>query len=243
MVRCLRLVGAAVVLVSACSHQQQSGGATPPGRVGDCYAVVSGPPINCNQRHVAQTVFVSHQPLTDKASAVTQCREAQARFLGQDFNTRLDLQLWVARNKSWYRCDLLLRNSTGGSTGYQAFTGSLRGVLRNGVAVDLQACLGTPYDPDADQPYVSCEQPHISQELFIAPAIGTLDEPFPADVADRAVTACHATASAAGLLTGGRTVTAYYPKNAAAWASGEHTADCWVTATAGTLPGAQRLPR
>lgn len=237
------VLAVAICLVTGCSHQQPRTVAAPAARVGDCYVDVSTGPVSCNDRHVAQTVFVAKSPPKDEAAAIIPCREAQAHFLGQDFNTRLDLQLWVAHDRSWYRCDVLLRNSTSRSTSYQVLTGSLKGVLRKGVSIDLQACLGTPYDPAVDQPYVSCQRPHVAQELFVAPAIGTLDEKFPADVADRAVGACNATAAAAGLLTPGRKVTAFYPKDAQAWASGERTADCWVTATAGTLPGAERLPR
>jgi Septum formation len=233
----------ALLLVSACSHQQQAAESTPTPRVGDCYVKVSGPPVNCATRHIAQTVFVNMQPVKNEARAMVPCREAQARFLGQDFNTRLDLQLWVASDKSWYRCDVLLRNSTRGFTDYQALTGSLQGVLRKGVGIDLQVCLGTPYDPSVDQPYVSCGQPHVAQEMSAAPAIGTLAEKFPADIANRAVSVCYATASSAGLLGRGRSVTAYYPRNAAAWASGERTADCWVTATSGTLPPVTPNPR
>lgn len=238
--RCL--AAALLCLVTGCSHAELGGG-TPTARAGECYADVSAAPVNCNLRHVAQTVYVSKQPPRDESSALIPCREKQAHFLGQDFNTRLALRLWVARDKSWYRCDVLLRNSTSGSADYQVLTGSLKGVLRKGVSIDLQACLGSAYDPATDQPYVSCQQPHVAQELFVAPAIGTLDEKFPADVADRAVSACNATAAASGLLTGGRTVTAFYPKDAGAWASGKRTADCWITATSGTLPGAKPLPR
>lgn len=242
MVRWWCLVVAALCLATGCSRAA-SGGSTPTAHAGDCYADVSAKPVSCNGRHVAQTVYVSKDPPRDEASAMIPCREAQAHFLGQDFNTRLALQLWVARDKSWYRCDVLLRNATSGSADYQVLTGSLKGVLRKGVSIDLQACLGVSYDPATAQPYVSCQQAHVAQELFVAPAIGTLDETFPADVADRAASACNATAAAAGLLTGGRTVTAFYPKDADAWASGERTADCWVTATSGTLPGATPLPR
>jgi hypothetical protein len=242
MIRCPALV-TVLLLASACSHQQQSAGGTLDPEIGDCYARASDSPINCNERHVAQTVFVSNGAVSNEARAMVPCPQAQAHFLGQDFNTRLDLQLWVARDKSWYRCDVLLRNSTRGTAGYQVLTGSLRGVLRHSVAVDLQACLGTPYDSSADEPYVSCGLPHVSQELLVAPAIGTLAEEFPADIADRAASACNATASAAGMLTHGRSVTAYYPKNAAAWARGERTADCWVTATSGTLPAVTSEPQ
>lgn len=243
MIRSWCLVAAAVCAVAGCTAEKSTGG-RPSARVGDCYVSVSAPPVTCAERHVAETVYVgkSAPPKKDEASAMIPCRKAQADFLGQDFNTRLDLQLWVARDRSWYRCDVLLRNSTRGSTGYQVLTGSLKGVLRKGVAIDLQACLGSPYDPATDQPYVSCERPHVAQELFVAPAIGTLEEKFPADVAKRATSACNATTSAAGILVGGRKVTAFYPKGSAAWASGERTADCWVTATSGTLPGARPLP-
>jgi Septum formation len=226
---------AAVCLVTGCSHPETRARIQIP-EVGSCYADVSARPVSCDVQHIAQTVYVSRRtPPPDRA--LVPCRRAQADFLGQDFNTRLDMQLWVAADRSWYRCDVVLRDSTHGVGSYQRLTGSLEGVLRKDVPADLQACLAAPYDPAADQPYVSCALPHLAQELFVAPAIGTLDEPFPADVADRATSACNATAAAAGLGTGNRTVTAFYPKNAAAWASGERTADCWVTAKSGTLPG------
>jgi hypothetical protein len=63
-----------------------------------------------------------------------------------------------------------------------------------------------------------------------------MDEKYPVDIASRAARACNAAASAASLSGDGRTVEAYYPKNADAWASGERTADCWVTAQKGVLP-------
>lgn len=234
----------ALSLVAACSHSapaQRAAGAL--GNVGDCYAAASSGPVGCDRRHTAQTVYVGKSVANDEAAALVPCREAQAHFLGQDFNTRLTLRLWVASDRSWYRCDVLLRNSTLSTTGYQVLTGSLKGVLRRGVSIDLQACLGTPYDPGTDQPYVSCRRPHVAQELVVAPAIATLNEALPPDVAARAASACNATASASGLVDANRSVTAYYPKNAAAWASGERAADCWVMATSGTLPAARPLPR
>ncbi|MBA3991007.1 MAG: hypothetical protein H0X54_08215 [Propionibacteriales bacterium] len=85
------------------------------------------------------------------------CRRAQKKFLGQDFHTRLDVRLWVAQDESTYRCDVWLRRSTQAKAGYEALTGSLEGVLRKGAAVDLQACLGSPFDPTADQVYVPCD--------------------------------------------------------------------------------------
>lgn len=205
--------------------------------VGDCYEDVSAAPVHCNSPHIAQTVYVSENPPGgDQAVALLPCREAQAKFLGQDFNTRLAVELWVASDASWYRCDVLLRNSTGATQGYQSLTGSLKGVLRHGTSIDLQACLNAAYDPALDQTYVSCREPHVSRELAVAPAIGTLDEPLPGDVAQRAVSACNATATAEGQSLPDRIVTAFYPETADAWASGERTADCWVTATDGTLP-------
>ena len=82
-------------------------------------------------------------------------------------------------------------------------TDSLKGVLSEGVSVELQACLDEEYDARIDQTYVPCDQPHVSQELFVAPAIGTRDEAFPGDVSQRATQACNATASAAGEITQG----------------------------------------
>ncbi|MBA2560376.1 MAG: septum formation family protein [Propionibacteriales bacterium] len=239
---CLAL--AALSLVTACSHFQPAQRAPHAlGKVGDCYAAASTGPVDCNRRHTAQTVYVGRSVAPEEAAALVPCREAQAHFLGQDFNTRLTLRLWVAGDRSWYRCDVLLRNSTLSTRGYQVLTGSLQGVLRRGVSIALQACLGKPYDPGTDQTYVSCQGSHVAQELVVAPAIGTLAEAFPSDIAERAASACNATASAAGRVGGNRKVTAYYPKNAASWASGERTADCWVTATNGTLPAARPLPR
>lgn len=236
MTRWWCLLAAVCCLAIGCSHPEARPRIQIP-QVGSCYADVSAGPVSCNVPHIAQTVFVSRRTPADDRSALVPCRRAQAAFLGQDFNTRLDLQLWVASDRSWYRCDVVLRDSTRASRDYQRLTGSLRGLLHKDVPVGLQACLAASYDPGTDQPYVSCALPHLAQELFIAPAIGTLDEPFPADVAERATGACDATAAAAGLRAGDHTVTAFYPKNAAAWASGERTADCWVTAESGTLPG------
>lgn len=231
---CLALLSLSV----ACSNGRAAEGPTlAEASVGDCYADVSAAPVHCNDRHIAQSVYVSdHPPGGDHAVALLPCRQAQAKFLGQDFNTRLTVELWVAGDQSWYRCDVLLRNSTRAGQGYQALTGSLKGVLRHGTAIDLQACLNAAYDPAIDQTYVTCREPHVSRELTVAPAIGTLDEPLPADGAQRAVSACNATASAEGQLLPDRIITAYYPDTPDAWASGERTADCWVTATDGTLP-------
>jgi hypothetical protein len=213
-------------------------------RVGDCYGDASAAPVACASRHIAQTVFVSDAPPpADEAAARVPCREAQSRFLGQDFNTRLSVELWLANDRSWYRCDVLLRNSTQASQGYQSLTGSLEGVLDKRVPTDLRACLNAAYDPDADQPYVTCREPHVSRELTVAPAIGTVDESFPDDVAQRATSACNATAAAEEHLRPDRIVTAFYPKDADAWASGVRTADCWVTATNGTLPAIPSKPR
>ena len=222
---------------SAAEPAAEPAAAVPDARVGDCYADVSGAPVGCNFRHVAQTVFVSDiPPPADPEAALAPCREAQAEFLGQDFNTRLGVKLWVADDRSWYRCDVVLRNATLASDSYQMLTGSLKGVLSRGASVDLQVCLDARYDSTVDQPYVSCREPHVAHELAVAPAIGTVDEPFPSDVARRAANACNATASAAGQLLPDRLVTAFYPRNAATWASDERTADCWVTARKGTLP-------
>lgn len=236
---CLTLCCSVLLVgVAACSNDSAEGvPSVADASVGDCYSDVGAAPVHCNDRHIAQTVYVSDAPTGgDQAVALLPCREAQAKFLGQDFNTRLAVELWVASDGSWYRCDVLLRNSTRAGQGYQALTGSLKGVLRRGTAIDLQACLNAAYDPTIDQTYVSCRKPHVSRELTVAPAIGTLDEPLPEDVAQRAVSACNATAAADGQLLPDRMITAFYPETADAWASGERTADCWVTATEGTLP-------
>ena len=131
---------------------------------------------------------------------------------------------------------MFVRNSTQARAGYQVLTGSLKGVLSEGVSVKLQACLDEVYDATTDQTYVPCDQPHRSQELFVAPAIGTRDEAFPGDVSRRATQACNATASAAGEIIGGRSVSAYYPENSSAWSTGERSADCWLTVDRGQLP-------
>jgi hypothetical protein len=209
------------------------------GKVGDCYGSSSTEPINCRLAHTAETIYVKDAPPGATSEALMPCREAAAQYLGQDFNTRLDVRLWVASDLSWYRCDVLLRESTKSESGYQTLTGSLKGVLESGASVDLQSCLSERYDPGGDQMYVPCSTPHIAQELIQAPAIGTLDEGYPADIADRAKRACNAAAGASGLTGPGRTVKAFYPKNSDAWASGERTADCWVTAQKGVLPPVQ----
>lgn len=231
--------------VLACLLSTACGAGRPPaddsssdeiGKVGDCYGESSTEPIDCRLAHTAETIFVKDAPPGVTPEALMPCREATVQYLGQDFNTRLDVRLWVAGDLSWYRCDVLLRESTKGGSGYQTLTGSLKGVLDNGASVDLQSCLSEPYDPGGDQVYIPCSEPHIAQEIIQAPAIGTMEEKYPVDIASRAARACNAAASASDLTGAGRTVEAYYPKNADAWASGERTADCWVTAQKGVLP-------
>jgi hypothetical protein len=207
-------------------------------RVGDCFSTPRDVLVACAQRHQAQTVFVARRPPARATLAVRPCRFAQASFLGADVNTRLDLRVWVSADRTWYRCDLMLRKSTHGGKGYEDVIGSLRHTMSSGVPAHLQACLATGYRPTVDQRYVPCARHHVSQELTVAPAIGVLHEPLPADVSDRARTACHATASATGLLAGRRTVRAFYPATAKAWSSGLRAATCWVRAVAGT----SRLP-
>ncbi len=228
------------LVVTACSGPKAETSSTPaPAKIGDCFAEGSAKPVDCGQHHMAQTVFVSDQAPPQSAAALAPCREAQAKFLGQDFNTRFDVQLWVPDDESWFRCDVVLRNSTQAGAGYQMLTGSMRNVLRNGVSVKLQACLDEKYDASKDQTYTPCDKPHVSQELFVAPAIGTPDEKFPGDVSRRATQACNATAAAADQLRDGHRVAAYYPENSDAWSTGERSADCWLTAQRGRLAGVE----
>jgi hypothetical protein len=204
--------------------------------VGDCFADPGDPPVSCAQPHQAQTVYVSDRHVTDIARAVKPCHAAQAAFLGADVNTRLDVKLWIAADRSWYRCDVLLRKSTRAGAGYETISGSLRKTLARAVPIHLQACLAARYHPALDQRYVSCTAKHIAQELTIAPAIGVLNEPFPPDVAERARNACNASASASGLLAKGRSVHAFYPKTPKAWSSGQRAALCWVSADRHSSP-------
>jgi hypothetical protein len=239
----LRLTAPAVVGILAlagCSASSDgSATASDVGSLGDCYGQSSTKTVDCAGPHLAETVFVSAESPPASSEALAPCRTAQAHYLGQDFNTRLDVQLWIASDLSWYRCDVFVRKSTQGGSGYQSVTGSLKNLLREGVSIDLQSCLSEAYDPVGDQVYIPCSEPHVAQELIGAPAIGTLDEPFPGDIGDRATRACNAAASASGLLSNKITVQAYYPKNADAWMSGERTADCWIAAKDGVLPPVQ----
>jgi hypothetical protein len=231
---CAVALGAA--MLTGCGGSSDGDQPDKMGTVGDCYGENSNRPIDCSRTHLAETVFVSAGSPPVGSKALAPCREAQSDYLGQDFNTRLDIQLWVAGDESWYRCDVFLRNSTKSGAGFQSLTGSLKGVLEEGASVDLQSCLDEPFDAGGDQRFVPCAQEHVAQELVVPPAIGTLDEEFPANVSDRATRACNAAASAVDLLGENRLVRAFYPKNSDAWATGERTADCWVSAKEGTLP-------
>jgi hypothetical protein len=205
-------------------------------RIGDCFENPGDVLVPCARRHQAQTVYVGGRLPGDAALAVRPCHLALVAFLGADVNTRLDLRVWVSARRTWYRCDVLLRKSTRGHAGYEDITGSLRRTLTTGVPAHLQACLPTRYRPSADQRYMPCSRPHQAQELAFAPAIGVLDEPFPADVSDRARSSCNATASASGLLVRHRSVQAFYPATRRAWATGQRSAICWVTADPGSRP-------
>src|SRR5262245_48973607 len=101
----------AAATLSACSHSTDQAAADVPSvEVGDCFVDGAPKPVSCDDNHVAQTVYVSRTAPSDMAAALEPCREAQARFLGQDFNTRLDVHLWVPQDLTWYRCDVVLRN-------------------------------------------------------------------------------------------------------------------------------------
>jgi hypothetical protein len=240
LVTAVTMLLTAPFLTSCSAESEGDATAAPPVKVGDCFADGSVKPAECSSSHIAQTVYVSDAPPPDSSAALAPCREAQAKFLGQDFNTRLDVQLWVPDDESWYRCDVLLRNSTQAGAGYQVLTGSLQGVLSHGVPLRLQACLNSAYDASRDQTYTPCDEPHVSQELVVAPAIGTSDESFPGDVSARATQACNATAAGEDQLRDGRKIAAYYPENRDAWSTGERSADCWLTATRGKLPAVKR---
>lgn len=230
------LLASSLLVLTGCSSAPAEGPKVDPAAVGDCFAPGSDELVSCTKRHLAQAIYVSEAAPGSQAETLESCRRAQKKFLGQNFNTRLDVRLWVAPDESSYRCDVLLRKSTQADVGDEVLTGSLKGVLRKGVSTELQSCLGAAFDPSTDQVYVSCDEPHLARELIVAPAIGTFDEAFPADIEDRATNACNATADAAGELTRGRTVSAFYPKSAAAWATGERTAECWLSADRGSLP-------
>lgn len=131
---------------------------------------------------------------------------------------------------------MLVRRSTAGSDHYQVVTSSLEGAFESAVSVDYQACLAEAFDPRLDQRYIACTERHASQELTVAPVLAPLDEPFSADVAERAATACNASAEAADQINRHQSVVAFYPQDEAVWATGERTADCWVIANEGTLP-------
>lgn len=245
---CGTVMAGALLVLSGCADRpaEEEPAPLPVGAVGDCY--VNGTrPVDCNERHTAESVFVAEEMPPRTTAAIAPCQTAQMRYLGQDFNTRLDVQLWVSSDESWYRCDVVLRTSTQAGAGLELLTGSLRGVLRRGAAVDLQACLDEEYDASADQVYTACNGPHKSRELIIAPAVGTLKEPFPADIADRATKACNATAAAERQLVGSPSVQAFYPNSTEAWDTGERSAACWVVAANGLLPAVEtttgRQPR
>lgn len=237
---CEAMLAAGLLVLSGCAGQpaDDKPAPLPVGAVGDCY-VNGTKPVDCDEPHTAESVFVAEETPARTTAAIAPCQKAQARYLGQDFNTRLDVQLWVSADESWYRCDVVLRASTQAGAGLEMLTGSFRGELRSGVAVDLQACLDDVYDAAADQVYTSCDGPHKSRELSIAPAVGTLDEPFPADITERATRACNATAAAERQLVGSPTVQAFYPNSSQAWATGERSADCWVIADNGLLPAVE----
>lgn len=226
---------ASLLGLSGCSGGADEPASLPIGAVGDCYAKTSKP-VDCAAPHLAETIFAAEEMPPRTPAAIAPCQTAQARYLGQDFNTRLDVQLWVASDESWYRCDVVLPVSTHTDSGLETVTGSLRGALRDGVPLELQACLGEQHDPAIEQLYASCGTPHKSRRLIVAPAVGTVAEAFPADIAARATRACNASAAAERALVGSPRVQAFFPDSPEAWETGERSADCWVVADSGLLP-------
>lgn len=227
----------ACLALSACeggARGQGKDGSLEPTGVGTCFGGPVGEDVvDCSDPHLAESVFVARSVPADHALAFKPCRAAARRYLGQEANTRLELRLWIAADHAWYRCDLFLRKSTQAKAGYESLTGSLKQILQKGVSPKLQSCLDEPFDPSRDQRYAPCTEQHVAEEIFFAPVVGVENEPYPADVGDRATTSCNAMAVADELLVGKRTVVAYFPRNEAAWASGQRTAMCWVAAAKG----------
>lgn len=233
---------ALLLLLSACSSPPVDATKADPVTVGACFAPGSDEEVSCTKRHLAQAIYVSEDALGSEGATLEPCRRAQKKFLGQDFHTRLDVRLWVAQDESTYRCDVWLRRSTQAKAGYEALTGSLEAFC---VRAQRSTCRHASAPPSTRRPTRStCRATaDAARELIVAPAIGTLDEGFPTDVEDRATNACNATADAARELTRARTVSAYYPKSPAAWATGERTADCWIAAERGSLPAVRSNAR
>ncbi len=236
---CGTVLVAVLMFISGCGGESKQPESLPIGSVGDCY-VDGGEPASCEEPHFAESVFVDDDAPPRTSAAIAPCQAAQADYLGEDFNTRLDVQLWVAADESWYRCDVVVRRSTRATSEFETLTVSLRGVLRDGVPVKLQVCLDEEHDAGVDQVYTSCGRPHKSRELVVAPSLGTVDEPFPADLAERATKACNAAAAAERQLIGSPSVQAFYPDSADAWRTQERSADCWVVADSGLLPAVER---
>lgn len=225
---------------------------TPPPapRAGQCYDageeaferhIDRSKPVDCSAEHTLETarVIVTHEPITpDTVSRhAAACRTAFADYVGGSPEvSRLAVHVVVADDKTqaagghWLRCDVVAKLDTKGKTPERR-TDSVKGALASGVPTELWACLNAPPDPDTNQRYVPCTEPHVAELLPEAITVGTAGEPYPGPKAldRRAERACNRLITAAGYPDHIGTNWAYPAKEN--WAAGDRDGACWVTAT------------
>lgn len=265
----LRLViGVAVLALAGCAGDeaqpnQQDEAAPAPGpipSVGQCYDpdeeafdthIDESNPVSCDEPHTLETAHVvtADEPITpdNVDTHVSACRQAVADYLGAaPVTSRLELHFIVASEQTqqagqhWVRCDVVANEDTHGETPERR-TGSLADALAERVPTELRACLNAPPDPENNQRYVACAEPHIAELVPETVTLGEPNETFPGseELGRRAETACN------DLLASG------YPEHIGrnwafpsqeSWASGDRTGVCWVSATLPAITDEEQDP-
>lgn len=249
------------LVASGCSvlgrHGNGGGGGSSVGsttvpRVGQCYdtpdAVLPDPhdptsPRTCARPHTLETYAVPHAdgPLDRQTldALNRRCTQEARRFLGGgDFApTAVSVYYFTpteaqqADGQHWVRCDAGVVGDTAVNTARHV-TGSLENAFAHGVPRAYRRCLGARPDPTADQPLVSCTQPHAAEQMPADVALGGPDKPYPGRqrLAALANARCSAVVSTALPKAGRSVVIVPTPQM---WTAGTTSAQCWAMAPPG----------
>jgi len=131
------------------------------------------PRVSCDQPHTTETA--GYIPLTEATVAEAEdsadkCFEIVRGYLGVDDNswipwgavTFLPSREQVGGGATWARCDAVFPQAWTDPFGSPRALTTSAELIADDPPLGFQACLDNP--PDADQPFVPCDQPHLYEQ-------------------------------------------------------------------------------
>jgi hypothetical protein len=209
-------------------------------------------PIDCGQRHVAETFWIGDLGAGDdvnaRAAAYLQCSRHADAFAGGAWRaSRLIVHVVLpdrtgwAGGARWFRCDVGLMSDDGGVVGR---SGSLRNALAGASNLRL-GCFNPTVSGDSVRAMatVDCARPHHAEfvGLWTAP-------PMPITALDGSPQLARGCRSAIATFTAVpddgmlkyRTGWLGFPGTEAAWSAGDRTVQCFLWLSGETLTGSYR---